>query len=55
MVIIYILIPINLIIFIITIYFFFWGIKKKQFDNLDIIPDKIIFEDKNNTNNIDTK
>jgi len=46
MIIIYILIPINLIIFVITIYFFFWGIKKRQFDNLDIISDKVVLEDR---------
>ena len=52
MIIIYILIPINVIIFVITIYFFFLGIKKRQFDNLDIISDKVVLEDEKNIKDV---
>ena len=50
--IIYILIPIAIILTSIAIYLFFWAVKTEQFEDLEKQGMSILFDDKDNIDNV---
>jgi cbb3-type cytochrome oxidase maturation protein len=52
--IIYILIPIAIILTSIAIYLFFWAVKTEQFEDLEKQGMSILFDDKDNIDNVNS-
>lgn len=42
---IYILVPISILLGVLALFFFFWAIKKKQFDDSEGIKYRILYDD----------